>query len=224
VNHIKFELREVPVAQAMLVLAEEISLQPIQQYFCYWTAFNNIYTLLAERRGCGPQVHKNKNSSVRYRTIGGFQMADVGVVPESKKLDLAFAAFSQILKDALIQHKNTSFFVYRRPVWRTTTFEFDKKGQRVNGVINMNRTTHSDYPVWTPIDTNMYEKYIESPNYGDSRDVLSRQILDLLYTIRNNLVHGGKRYDDVTDEEVLFNALPLLKMIVLDFIVIESPI
>ena len=48
-------------------------------------------------------------------------------------------------------------------------------------------------------------------------DVLARQILDVLYTVRNNTFHGGKRADDATDREVLEMSLPLLVMIVESF-------
>jgi hypothetical protein len=40
----------------------------------------------------------------------------------------------------------------------------------------------------------------------------------LLYTIRNNLVHGGKNPDEANDIEVVEKALPLLDMVVISFI------
>lgn len=49
-------------------------------------------------------------------------------------------------------------------------------------------------------------------------DPLARQILDVLYTIRNNAFHGGKRADDANDAEVLEKALPLLMMVVDSFL------
>ncbi len=46
------------------------------------------------------------------------------------------------------------------------------------------------------------------------RDALAKQVLDLLYTVRNNAFHGGKRADDANDREVVERALPLLALVV----------
>ena len=45
-------------------------------------------------------------------------------------------------------------------------------------------------------------------------DLLAKQIVGMLYTIRNNLFHGGKRADDAQDQEILKNAIPLLAIVV----------
>jgi len=50
------------------------------------------------------------------------------------------------------------------------------------------------------------------------RDILAHQIVKLLYAIRCNLMHGGKRYDDANDIDVVKNAFPLLESIVISFL------
>jgi hypothetical protein len=53
---------------------------------------------------------------------------------------------------------------------------------------------------------------------SEERDHLAEQILWMLYTIRNNLFHGGKDAHDATDCEVVEKALPLLSPIVSYFL------
>ena len=95
--------------------------------------------------------------------------------------------------------------------------EYDAFGQRVNGVINVNYTSDSQYPVWSPIDFQYYEEYLEKPDNEENRDFLARQIVDLLYTIRINFMLGSKRFDDANDIAVVENALPMLELIVTSF-------
>jgi hypothetical protein len=58
---------------------------------------------------------------------------------------------------------------------------------------------------------------LENPNNEENRDFLARQIVDLLYTIRMNFMHGGKRFDDANDITVVQHALPMLELIVTSF-------
>jgi len=59
---------------------------------------------------------------------------------------------------------------------------------------------------------------MKNPNNEEKRNLLARQIVDLLYTIRINLMHGGKnKFDDANDITVVVNALPMLELIVMSF-------
>jgi len=58
---------------------------------------------------------------------------------------------------------------------------------------------------------------LENHNNEENRNFLTRQIVDLLYTIRKNIMHGGKRFDDANDNTVVENALPMLELIVMSF-------
>jgi len=58
---------------------------------------------------------------------------------------------------------------------------------------------------------------LKNPDNEENRNFLARQIVDLLYTIRNNFMHGSKKLDDANDIKVVENALPMLELIVTSF-------
>jgi hypothetical protein len=91
-------------------------------------------------------------------------------------------------------------------------------GQRLNGVLNLRNTVDSNYPIWCPINIPAYQRYITGQPASNDEDLLARQILILIYTIRNNTFHGGKRADDANDIEVVGRATPLLITILNHFI------
>ena len=99
--------------------------------------------------------------------------------------------------------------MHRTPCWRGQPITHDADGQGLNGVLNVWYTTDAQHPVWTPIDTVEFEKYQEGGEMPARREALARQILDVLYTVRNNAFHGGKRADDANDIQVMKEALPL---------------
>ena len=213
---------EVPVAYSMVALARQSSRlepQPFQDFMCYWTAFNNIYTTLAEQKGHTARLRTQKDGSIRTRLNGSVQIPEVeNALTEREEIELAFGEFSENLKHELITHPSTKFFVYRIPKWHGRRIEFDDSGQRLNGVINLRYTADEKHPVWSPIDIQAYERYIQGkPEKGD-KDLLARQMLFMIYTVRNNTFHGGKRADDANDREVMEKAFPLLSMIVEHFI------
>jgi hypothetical protein len=55
---------------------------------------------------------------------------------------------------------------------------------------------------------------MEGSREPEVRDALAKQILDVLYTVRNNAFHGGKRGDDANDHQVAEQALLLLTLVV----------
>ncbi len=82
----------------------------------------------------------------------------------------------------------------------------------------MARTISEENPVWSPIDKEIYERYISGKRVTeDEIDQLVNEIVNVLYTVRNNLFHGGKRMDDSNDVEVVKMAVPLLLVIVSAF-------
>jgi len=208
---------KVPVAYSMVALAESLQ-EVLQAFMCYWVAFNNIYATIATRQGCGSTLIRGRDGSIQTRQNGSVFIPKVRRCRERDALEKVFDTFSEVLKHEIIVHPSTAFFVRRIPVWRRQPIKFDRHAQRVNGVINVGDTVTPDYPIWSPIDIPAYERYISGePNEGD-RDLLAKQILFLLYTIRNNTFHGGKQPDDAIDSEVLAKALPLLKYIVHSFL------
>jgi len=217
-----FQRYEIPIAYTMIAAARRIrprrdGRHPFEQYFLFWTAFNNIYTTIADSKGRRTHIKVNDDGSIATIANGNVNIPEVVLVSEREQIRLAFQEFDDDLKHTLILHAGTKYFVGRIPYWGGTQIEYDAFGQKVNGVINVNYTSDSQYPVWSPIDFQHYEEYLENHNNEENRNFLTRQIVDLLYTIRKNIMHGGKRFDDANDNTVVENALPMLELIVMSF-------
>jgi len=211
---------EVPVAYSMVRMATRFKedVHPLEVFTCYWAAFNNIYVTIADQQGRRPQLKTNPDGSPRTRTVGQVKIPEVNSVSEREQLDLAFQQFTDELKRRVVEHASTSFFVYRTPQWRGQPIPRDANGQALNGVLNVGYTIDAQHPVWTPIDVQTFEEYQAGARDQARWDALARQILNVLYTVRNNAFHGGKRADDANDREVLEQALPLLIAIVDSFV------
>lgn len=214
----KFQRHELPIAYSMIAAAKRVrprrdGRHPYEQYFLLWTAFNNVYTTIAHRKGRRTRLIENDDGSIVTIANGNVNIPQVAIVSEREQIHLSLDEFDHDLKHALIIHKSTGYFVTRIPAWQGSKIETDAFGQRVNGVINVHHTSDSQYPVWSPIDIQVYEAYLENPD-KDTRDLLARQVVDLLYTVRENYLHGGRRFDDANDITVVANALPMLELIV----------
>lgn len=219
---VNFQSHELPFAYAMIASATRIRPRRdgshfFQKYFLYWSAFDNIYTTLADRKGVRSQVKENDDGVVVCVPNGNVKIPEVIIVNESEKLEIALAELNDNLVHRLLAHDSTKYFVNRIPFWQGAEIEFDALGQRVNGVINVNYTSDRRYPVWSPIDIQFYQDYLENPGDQDNRCFLVGQIVDLLYTIRQNLMQGSQKLDDANDINVIENALPLLEIIVKSF-------
>jgi hypothetical protein len=215
----KINRGDIQIAYTMIETAKRIKPRRdgrhwYQQYFLYWTAFNAIYTTIARRQGLKNQLVKNEDGSIATRANGHVNIPEVKVASEREQLYLCVNEFDDQLKHALIIHQSTKYFINRTPYWEGEKIEKDALGQRVNGVLNVNHTTSRDYPVWNPIDIQYFEAYLEDPDDEETRDFLVKQIVDLLYTVRNNFMFGGRKLDDANDLSVPKNALSLLEMIV----------
>jgi len=216
---IKLRKHELPIACSMIETARRIRPRRdgshlYQQYFLFWTAFNNIYTTIAQQNGIRTRIKMNDDGSVVTFPNGNVNIPEVEIVSEKEQIRLAFQEFNDDLKHALIRHKGTEYFINRIPYWQGRPIEYDACGQRVNGVINVNRTCDIQYPVWSPVDFQYYEEYLKNPDNEENRNFLGLQIIFLLYTIRNNFMHGGKEFDDSKDINVIENALPMLELVV----------
>ena len=213
-----FEQYEVPVAYSMVNLAQ-LSTEPFQEFMCYWTAFNSIYSTLAEREGFIPQLKTRKDGTLKSRQNGSVLIPEIiPALSEHGEIELALSEFDTTLRHCLLDHPTFVFFVYRIPSWHGSHIEFDVLKQRVNGVLNVKYTSSVGHPVWSPIDIQAYERYLSGHPNSDDVDLLVKQLMYVIYTVRNNTFHGGKRADDANDLEVVQKALPLLKIIVEHFI------
>jgi hypothetical protein len=219
-NRWTFDHVQLPVATAMVSLAEATR-DPLPCYMCYWSAFNNIYRAIADAEIQGlPKYQTNADGTMKFvqRDPGdSVNIPRVITASESRQITHARLGFSDELKHRLISHNGTNYFVNRVPRFSDEPIERDIFGQELNGVINVGRTISREYPVWSPINKVLYRQYMDGDRSQETADILVRQIVNLLYTVRNNLFHGGKRFDDASDREVLEHALPLLTMIVESF-------
>ncbi len=215
-----FHRYEVPVAYSLFALTRGIpheGYQPFHKYIFLWMAFNNIYTTNAEYRGYVPKLRTRRGRIITKRE-GGVNIPEVSGPTEIEQIKLACAELSEELKHSLIMHPNIEFFLHRTPSWHMERLEYDKQRQKLNGVLNVGRTINKDHPVWSPIDISLYTRYKGNNQDVKAKNTLAIEIVNLLYTVRNNLLHGGKRADDANDHQVVEKATPLLKMIVSDFL------
>lgn len=213
-----FTRSELPMAFVMVETAERIKPRrdgrhPVDKYFLTWTAFSAVYAILAHRQGIRTELVRAPDGSVVTHPNGSMRIAEVIPVSEQAQLALALTGFDDSLKDALIRHPSTAFFLNRTPFWQGKKMAQDAAGQPLNGVLHVTHTTSADYPVWSPIDAETYAAYLETPT-PEGRDFLTGQIVDLLYTVRQNMMQISSTFDDANDIAVFTHALPLLEMIV----------
>ena len=212
----QFDIREILVARSMIELAIQ-SEHPFQAYFSLWAAFNNIYVLVYERLQA-PKHSEGNTDGVKFdegKNTWGYRFPEYKPTSERVQITEAVRDLDDDAKHKLIIHDNTHFFVHRRP--RGIHSRTDSLGQEINGVLNLTRTININYPVWSPIRRQSYEKYIRGDHSAQTE--LAEQIAIMLYTIRNNLVHGHKSVAEATDVTVVEMALPLLRILVQSFII-----
>jgi len=213
---------EVPIAYSLIAAAKRVKPRrdgqhPYQKYFFLWTAFSNIYSILAEWEGLRTSLKLNQDGSVATYVNGNVKIPEVEQVDERDQLRAAVSTFNDGMKHSLVGHESTGFFVDRVPYWQGVKIQYDALGQRVNGVINVSYTTDSKCPVWSPVDLQFYEEYLDNPSVESNRDFLAQQVVDLLFTVHKNLMHTSKKFDDSNDISVIKHALPLLELIVNSF-------
>lgn len=200
---------QVPVADSMIQFAKRAE-HPFHEFMCYWTAFNNLYAVMAAAAGQGPGRKK------KDKEVCGIQIPDFRS-NEYDQIRYIQTQFCPALKHELILHESTGWFVNRTPRWQGNDITHDAEGHRLNGVINVGFTFDVSAPVWSPICAPDYQAYKEKP-HRSMQDALVGQIVDVLYTVRNNLIHAGKNPDDSTDQDVTARAVPLLKIIFSHFL------
>jgi hypothetical protein len=161
-----FDRREVPIALSMIELAE-IGQHPFQKYFSIWAAFNNIYSLIGQRIGLvvSPVLDEKGNTITEQRW--GFTFKKATSPSEKQQIIEAVGQLDLGIKDAIIRHENTRFFVYRTP--GGVDGNHDTNGQLINGVLNITRTVNSSSPVWSPINLATYEKYIKGGGLSEQQ-------------------------------------------------------
>ncbi len=82
---------EIPVAYSMVAMAAqtpERRSDAIQQFLCYWMAFNNIYVTIADRAGRRAHLQRNPDGSIRTRAAAQVSVPEVSTVSEREQLGL----------------------------------------------------------------------------------------------------------------------------------------
>jgi hypothetical protein len=215
---IKYRRRDLPVAFTMLDAVRRIKdrrdgRHAFDRYFLYWIAFKNIYGAVASEQGINRQLRRDVAGEILTRKNGSVRVPLVEAVEEASLVDLAVDRLPDPVKDELILHASTRYFVDRIPFWDGQPVETDAFGQQVRGVVEVTGTVSRDYPVWSPIDSPALARYLVEPAVED-RALLARQIGGLLFTVSKNLVSFSRKFDDSTDLAVAEHALPLLERIV----------
>lgn len=215
-------LAAFPVASGMMRLAGRSTLKYFSKYMCLWSAYNNIYQYLSDQDGSRSELLKDSNNKLRTKEINGYLMP---MVKTDSETDLILRAINKLDPDQIkewLELPEVSFFGNRTPEGVKGECHpekagcFDTFGQRINGVLNRTRTVDPWYPVYAPIDMEKYESFLN----GDLTDIdlLSKQLVMLLYTVRNNLMHGNKMVSSDNDSEVVRMACPILEHLLSCFV------
>jgi hypothetical protein len=216
---LQYDISTTPVTADMLILAQSAEWST-QEYICYWIAFNDIYTrvtLELMQRYALATLARDRDGHIKSRWEGTLKLTQYkNVITEREQIRKTIQHFDHSLRERLIRADETAWFVNRTPRWEGQEVEVDGWGQRLNGVINVGYTECRDFPIWQPIDKEHYRRFLA----GDQTHIedLTEQLIWVLYTVRNNLFHAGKVASDANDNEVVSNALMLLKIIVYSFI------
>lgn len=193
-------------------------------YLATWIAFNAVYVTeynrpYAQRVKSGPKYSPQPNEY-------GLRLVRLQRSPSER--DMIRHAIKKLptdFKRELINLPSPTkkgdtclgFFARRTPIWQDQEIVQDALGQLVNGVINVRKTISREEPYWSPVDQQALEHFVTEAAEGkvpNVPDILTKQVGDILYTVRNNLFHGCKGSDDAYDDKVLQNALQLLQAIV----------
>ena len=214
---------QIPLAYAMIELARGSNgaaldaahkLRLAQRFICTWTAFQALCAALARRAGLRPRFELRRNGTMQTRRVGSVKIVQVHPPSEEQRIDAAWRQFDDELKHRLIAHASTAFFVRRRPSVLGQVVGRDGFGQRLNGLVDVACTVDARYPAWSPIDVPAYDRYMaQGGTDPKARDLLARQIVDVLCTLHGNLLHGGKNGEE-SGPDVIEQALPLLSEIV----------
>jgi len=184
-----------------------------QRFLCTWAAFQAVCAALARRAGLRPRFELRRNGTMQTRRVGVVKIVLVHPPSDGQRIDAAWALFDDELKHRLIAHPGAAFFMRRKPTVLGQVVERDGFGQRLNGLVDVACTMDARYPAWSPIDAAAYNRYMaRGGTDSKARELLARQIVDLLCTLHSNLLHGAS--DAESGPDVIEQALPLLSAIV----------
>jgi hypothetical protein len=205
---------ECPTAQAMLSLSRSLLDYPIQAYLCSWTAFDSLVRLIARQSGVKPQFNLRKNGTLKMQDVGGLRMPNVKP-PRSKEIYSSILEKLDVrVKHALIVHKSVEVCAYRTPTFNNRVVKSDRRGQQLNGILDISRTLDPRYPIWCPITLAWYRTYLSDDGDDEMRDNLVRQIITILETLRENILYDDGRNSQECGPNLVVCAQPLLNLLI----------
>ena len=202
-----FDNIEAPVAHSMVDHLNAMAVPPdtpFTKFSCCWMAFNNIYFLVSKQKADQEAAGGGK---VRTKPPA-----------EWEQHEFILKEFTPQLKNELINSPAFQFFLNRRPRWGGSDVMVDDNGNRANGVTNLAKSAYKGRPVLATIDEARYRRWLTAARTPQDTDGLVAQIVDMIYTVRNNTFHGRKELLDPVARAVIDNAYELLRMIVVSFL------
>ncbi|HEY4312833.1 MAG TPA: hypothetical protein VGN12_25510 [Pirellulales bacterium] len=203
----KFDRIEAPVAFSMVDHLDHPTQQPtcvFARYACCWMAFNNIYFVaLRGKLATNPKYCQDRKPHEM----------------PSEKCHLTFIA-SQIVPGVLqqvIESPSFEFFLTRRPTSLHGNVP-DIQGVPPNGVTNIARSIYANVPKVSGLDRTIAGRVGTKNQLATDEGAVAAELVMMLYTIRNNMFHGGKEFDDPNANEVLREAYVILRNIVDSFL------
>ena len=203
-----------PTAEAMLALSRTLEGQPKNAYLSSWTAFDSIVRLIARQSGVKPQFNLRKNGTLKLVNVGGLRMPKVSAPSTTDIYSTALEKLDKRVKHALIVHKSVEVCANRTPTLNNRVIKNDSRGQQLNGLIDVSRTSDPRYPIWCPITLSWYKSYLRGEADSEMQHNLVIQIVTILDTLRINIL-----YDDGTNAQecgvnLVTCAQPLLNILI----------
>ncbi len=81
---------EVPVAYSMMALASYPSrsaFQPLQDFVCYWTAFNNIYVTVADKKEQRASLKRSADGELETRLVANVRIPRIVSIRERDQIN-----------------------------------------------------------------------------------------------------------------------------------------
>lgn len=187
----------LPVASSILrwLKARDKGPEFFAEYICHWIVFNNYYVTLFNE----PRVGARKTLDGVANPYAGRPGCD------GDEIYNAVSEFDKNLKIRIASTEETAWFATRTPIGD------EEADPAQNGVRNMTR--HGRY---AKIDYPSFEQFTNRDNPSRDDPVVNRLTWDavyVLYTVRNNIVHGRKRWNEHDNYPVVQAALSLLQKI-----------
>lgn len=199
---------------------------PYGRFIYLWIAFNQLYNFHCYDMHPNCSLERQLAMDLKPRAIGSPRDTSVTNCPFKQggnKTDVqewtrivCVARYLPVrVQQELLDSEEARYFA-TRAAYSIVTGEWDASEC---GVLDVHRTRNNSNPFYTLGFVDAWKQY-RSGDADPSNAV--QHLARLLYTIRCNLVHGGKRYRQENNIKVVSQAIPLVEGIVTTLIDIPS--